>query len=190
MLRKIIFFLIGVVIITGCIQFSQTYSNMLSPVYSAAIYTFYPRFDQVEVTIGKHRKDSVVKLAINNSQAIKLGDKTAPANLQVTAHTLLGHVTQHVVFYSIALLMGLYHFKIKLLRFISAAIVGLIIIELGDIPMVLIGTVEGLLLEHFHPAALKYNLFVAWTEILLNGGRIGFSIAVAGFVIIYSKKHT
>ena len=170
------------------IGYAKPYGTLLAPLFDGFTPLIYSQFDQLTVEIGKHKTEWVYRIIANNSQPISKGGMNYPANLQISSQTLLAHSVQHLLFYTAVLSVSLYCYPLSWRRLLAASVPLLLLLELIDIPFVLTGTIEDLLLNSFNQGEPVRNWRIIWMEFLTNGGRIGLAMAFAWLAVVFSQQ--
>jgi hypothetical protein len=106
-----------------------------------------------------------------------VGTTVLPAGTLLTGSTLLGHALQHpVILLSMTGAVWLIQRR-NGRRLLFFSLLLLLAIESVDVPLVLIGSMENLLLEQFAPGWVSNSLIIYWMNFLNEGGRLALSIA-------------
>lgn len=107
--------------------------------------------------------------------------------MDVSATTLVTHSLQHLVIFAVVASAGLLFGKVRLRWFLLAFPVGLLFALGLDIPLVLLGSIEGLFLENLAPDQLDTNGFVMWERFMTNGGRLTLAISLSLLCLLTSR---
>lgn len=107
--------------------------------------------------------------------------------MDVSATTLVTHSLQHLVIFAVVATAGILFGKVRLRWFLLVLPMGLLFALGLDIPLVLLGSIEGLFLENLAPDQLDTNGFVMWERFLTNGGRLALAISLSLLCLLTSR---
>jgi hypothetical protein len=179
----------GIILLSlGATCFSKEYAEVLGRLFQSLIPFIYDRFDVYQIAITEGEGELGYQLLANNTQPITVGKILLPPNLGVTAITLAAHSIQHILFMGLVLLGALFYFPLNRLKIFIFSIPTLLILELIDIPMVLTGSIEDLLLFQFDQGEYNYSARIHWMNFLNNGGRLGLSMVAAWILAISCQQ--
>ena len=57
-----------------------------------------------------------------------------------------------------------------------------------DVPLVLLGSIEGLLLENLAPERLAQSLSVRWEQFITNGGRVAVALTFSLLCVTLARQ--
>lgn len=175
--------ILSIIVAVYSIQYSQLFASL----FESVISLFYDRFDFYQLEIIKNQSEWGYQLLANNTTAILIGQTTLPPNLGITAFTLSAHSIQHVLFFNLILLGSLIYYRLNYIRIFILMPLAIVFLELIDIPMVLIGSIEDLLLFQFDSQHYETSLKIIWMNFLNNGGRIGLAM-IAGWIVVITSQ--
>jgi hypothetical protein len=96
--------------------------------------------------------------------------------------TLQGHALQHVILIYTLLIFWLSVSGAAISDWLATLVLSLpvlVIVEIMDVPFVLVGSLQDFLLFHMAPEQLSNSLTVKWMMFLNGGGRLALSISSA-----------
>lgn len=166
------------------VVYAEYYARLFSVLFEIFIPFIYDRLDVYQIEIIKYRSELGYQLLANNTTAITVAETELPANLGIIAFTLAAHSIQHVLFLNFLLLVSIFIYRLNYLKMFMLALLAIIFLEVIDIPMVLTGSIEELLLFQFDPQHYETSLRIMWMNFLNNGGRLGLAMMTAWMIII------
>lgn len=168
-------------------MYGQYYGQIMIPLYSNTLKFVADDFDIKIVEVMQLKSQKVISVDLVNHEERIVGGNVLPANFAITASTLLGHALQHVILIATIMLTWMI-FQLKSWQYNISLILlttcGLLAVEMVDIPFVLFGSIQDLILFNLAPSQLKSSPAVTWMHILNGGGRFAISI-VAGLIAIF-----
>lgn len=165
--------------------FGVFYGQLLLPLFRWEIGALFPFYRVLHLTLAGQGNEIFFTLQSVLSDSSLVGTTLLPAGTRLTGSTLLGHALQHPV---ILLSMTGAAWLIQREnggRLLFFSFLCLLAVELVDVPLVLIGSMDNLLLEQFAPGGVSSSLIIYWMNFLNEGGRLVLSI-VGGIVSIWS----
>jgi len=169
--------------------FSAEFGAVLAQLFNWLIPLLYDRVDHFHVGLVLQNSEWVYLLKANNSTPILIGLTLLPANSGLSSSTLLAHSFQHLLFFIPVVVGGACYHRCSPMRLWLLSLLLLLLLEVIDIPFVLIGSIEDLLLFNVAPIAHAESLWIKWLAFLSNGGRIGLAMIAAWFVVIASQRN-
>jgi len=161
------------------LSLADAYVNLLTPLYRLPIGWLLPEFRIASLGLERINGEPVVALRLVLEETLWIGAKSVPPGGDLTASTLRGHALQHpILLYTVLLAWpGLFGpaGAVRLL----CSIPWLLLVELLDVPLVLVGSVQDLLLAHLAPDRLGQDPWVTWMDFLNGGGRLALALAAA-----------
>lgn len=170
------------------VALSQSYANLLRPLFEAVLPIIYDRLDVLSIATTEYKSQWFYTLSADNSQPLHINGQTLPSGLGASSQTLIAHSMQHLIFFGSTVAIGLTLYRLQLYRLLVLIPVMVLWLEVIDIPFVLVGAVEDLLLFHTDPSAVKTNPYVVWMNLLTNGGRIALSITMGWITVVLTRK--
>ncbi len=164
------------------------YGALWVPLYQREIGLLAPELDISEVKISAPQGERVVTLTVETRPGSVFGGYFFERAVPMTSSTLLGHVLVHpIVMLLIVLAWPTPSIKHKFF-YALAALPFLVVVELLDVPLVLLGSLQDLVLSNAAPDALRFAPLVNWMNLLNGGGRIALSVAAALLAIAAMQR--
>ena len=160
--------------------------RLLVPLFDGFIPLVYSRFDFHSVKLIKRKTEWYFFLQVNNSQAIPFGKTQLIANAGPSSQTLLAHSVQHILFLGLVLLCGALYRRCNPWRLVGAGLLLLLLVELLDVPFVLSGAIEDLLVAYLGNDGWASTLRIEWMGFLNNGGRIALALVCGWIALIFA----
>lgn len=178
----------ALLVAVGTVLYARVYAGMLVPVFEPLFPLLYDRLDVFTLELVQLKSEWGYRLIADNTRPIVVGNHWLPAHLGLSSFTLLAHSLQHVLFYALVGAGGACYYRCSPWRLLALSVVMLLLLEIVDIPFVLIASIEDLLLYNADPDSLDDSLWVKWLGFLTNGGRIGLSMIAAWCAVIASRR--
>ncbi len=163
------------------------YGEILLPVYQWSFETLTPYFKIQSLRIEQENGERVVKIYVRTAASRRLGGQSIQNGVPILSSTLLGNALQH----AIVLFTAIFLWPVRTWQgrsiLILLAIPVLVLIELIDIPLVLAGSLEDLILVNYDPSRLSSSLLVQGMLLMNSGGRLALSIFFAVLTIVVWK---
>lgn len=167
------------VIVAVLLWHAPRYGELWVPLYRWEIVILVPQLDVTELKVAAPQGERVVLLDVEARAGAVFGDYFFERAIPMTSSTLLGHVLLHPI---VMLLIVLAWPTAGLQRkglYVLAAIPFLVIVELLDVPLILLGSLQDLVLSNTASDALRFAPLLIWMNLLNGGGRIALSVAAA-----------
>lgn len=161
----------------------EHYVRILLPVYRWSFEMLTPHFKVKSLRIEQENGERIVKVNAQTASLRKLDGNRVQSGIPVSSSTLAGHALQHVII--LFTLISLWPVTLLWERGILAvlAIPALMMVEVLDIPVVLAGSLEDLVLFNFAPARLSSSFLVQGMHFMNGGGRLALSFVAAALTI-------
>ncbi len=158
-------------------QFGHHYVEFLLPLYRWEIGWFTPDYRIASLALADNRGEAVVALTLDMIRYVVVAGHGLPPGGSISSSTLAGHALQHPLL-MLSLLAAwpaasLPH-RVALL---AIAVPLLLLVEMLDVPLVLLGSIEDLVIANIAPDAGSFLVY--WMNFLNGGGRLALSIAAA-----------
>ena len=186
-LRATVFLLSLIVIGWLLFSFRTGIGNALLPLLNTVVSLLERQYDIAEFNIIRKRNEFVYHLRLVSEGPIVLYGHRLPG-MDVSATTLVTHSLQQIFIISAALLAGLLFCPVYGLRLTLLMAAALIPALALDIPFVLLGSIEGLILQNLAPHKLDGSWLVQWEKILTNGGRMAIAIGLSALALGLARK--
>ena len=170
--------------------FGKFYVKLFSPVFKAEIEFLFPQFKVYSMGYEQYRGQDMIFMQVKTAEVIPLDTKQLPVGYPIIPKNHVVNQYMHsVIIFSILLAWPGVTLRERL-RMLGFAVPLLFLLELVDIPLVLVGNCQ----EHINslypnPALAPMLPLPYWREFLMNGGRAVLSIlcaclAVAGHYLL------
>lgn len=172
-----IFLAAYLVLLLLSIQYGQRYVELLLPLYRWEIGWCAPDYRIQSLGIQENRGEAVVALNLKLVQYTFVGGHLIPPGMDISSSTLAGHVLQHVLLMLSLLVAWPAASIFRRIALLGMAVPLLLLVEMLDVPLVLLGSIDDLILANVAPTAGSF--LVSWMNFLNGGGRLALSIAAA-----------
>lgn len=166
------------------LHYSAVYVGFLLPMYRWELSQFGQDYQIQTLSLGEsHGEAAVVLTLLTRNSAI--AGHFIPAGISITSSALVGYALQHpLLSLSVAVAWPASSLTHRMLRLCSALLL-LLPVEIADIPIVLLGSVEDLLEANFYSST--GSLVVGWMNFMNGGGRLALSL-FSGLVAVAVAK--
>ena len=172
-----LFLLAYVVLLVLSLQFGQHYVESLLPLYRSEIGWLFPDFNITSLALASDRGEEVVALNLNLIRYTVLVGQVLHPGVSVSSSTLAGHALQHPLVMLSLLVAWPVTSITRRIALLCMAVPLLLLVEMLDVPMVLLGSIEDLILANVAPDTTSF--LVGWMNLMNGGGRLALSIAAA-----------
>lgn len=163
------------------------YGELWVPLYRWEIEILAPELNVTELKVATLQGERVMILDAEARAGSVFSQYFFERAVPMTSSTLLGHVLLHpIVMLLIVLAWPKAGIKRKLV-YALAAVPFLVVVELLDVPLVLLGSLQDLVLANTVPNFNRFAPMVTWMNLLNGGGRIALSVAAALLAIAVVK---
>ena len=159
------------------VQYGQRYVELLLPLYRWEIGWCAPDYQILNLSLQDNRGEAVVALKLKLVQYSFAGGHLLPPGGEISSSTLSGHVLQHVLLMLSLLVAWPMRGITQRMALLGIALPLLLLVEMLDVPLVLLGSIEDLILANVAPTASSF--LVSWMNFLNGGGRLALSIVAA-----------
>lgn len=166
-------------VLWAVLTFGDAYVNSLTSLYRLPIDWLLPEFRIESLGLERINGEAVIELKLVLQDTLWIGAKPVPPGGGLSASTLRGHALQHpILLYTVLLAWpGLLGAAGVVRPLFSIPL--LLLVEFLDIPLVLVGSVQDLLLANLAPDRLGHDPWVAWMDFLKGGGRLALALMAA-----------
>jgi hypothetical protein len=155
------------------------YLAIVLPIYEWVLNILPHGWDRVTVNLVEDGRETMVQARFHTFTGFEFAGNPIPMDGSVSSFTLQGHVLQHpVTILTLWAAWPLRHWTHRLVA-LPLIILGLAVVETADVPLVLYGSMQDLLLANLAPEQLASDPFVTAMHVMNTGGRIALS-ATAG----------
>jgi hypothetical protein len=178
LLKFAVLFLLAYSLLLGIsLQFGQHYIELLLPLYRWEIAWLAPDYHIVSLAIADSHNESVIALNLDLIRYTVVAGHALPPTSGISSSTLVGHALQHPLVMMCLLAAWPTANNIQRIKLFVIAVPLLLLVEMLDVPMVLLGSIEDLMIANIAPD--KFSFLVAWMNFMNGGGRLALSIAAA-----------
>lgn len=175
-------------VLTGlAIFYGDHYGRATIPLYQATISVIAPEYKLASFEIRQPRSEKVLFAEFVAEESRVVGGGVLPAGTSIQASTLLSHALQHAIVMYTLIAVCLVSSNASLARWLTAAALslpGLALVEVLDVPFVLAGSVEDLVVNGMSAGEPIVPPVTYWMNFLNGGGRL--ALAAAGGVLTVS----
>ncbi|MBK1707322.1 hypothetical protein [Halochromatium glycolicum] len=153
------------------------YLALVLPIYEWILNLLPHGWDSVTVSLVVDGRETMVKASFRTFTGFEFAGSPIPSLGSVSSFTLQGHVLQHPV--TILTLWAAWPLRHWTLRLVALPLIipGLAVVEATDVPLVLYGSMQDLLLANLAPDRLASDPFVTAMDVMNSGGRIALGAA-------------
>jgi hypothetical protein len=161
------------------LTFGDAYVDRLIPLYRLPVEWLLPEFRIESLGLARVNNEPVIALKLVLEETLWIGAKPVPPGGDLSASTLRGHALQHPILLYTLLLAWPGLFGPAGVARLSISIPLLLLVELLDVPLVLVGSVQDLLLATLAPGRLGHDPWIGWMDFLNGGGRLALALMAA-----------
>lgn len=159
------------------------YVQLLLPVYQWSFETLTPYYGVRSLRLEQENGERIIKVRAQTTGARLLAGRTVQSSVHVSSSTLAGHALQHVVVLFTAMLLWPVRRWWERIVLLVLAIPALLLVETLDVPLVLAGALEDLILFNFDEKLLSSSFLVQGMHFMNSGGRLALSLIAAALTI-------
>jgi len=175
------------VLLALSIAFGEHYGRLVLPLYQAQLDWLAPGYRTLSLSVEDSGGEAVFNWTLQARVPIEVGGQFVPAIAQIDSSTLLAHALQHpVLLFSVVLAWPGLAWRTRLAA-LALALPWLALVELLDVPLVLYGSTQDILLANQTPPAPDASLPVQWMRAMNTGGRLALALA-AGVMAVASAQ--
>lgn len=166
------------------------YGQLLLPLYRWEMALLFPHQLVLDLRLVEHGNEIFFRMQSMLSAPHAVGLRVLDAGTTLTGSTLLGHALQHpLVLLSITLTAWMIR-RGNGVRFLLYSFAALLLIEMADVPLVLMSSTENILWQQFAPDATSDSMVIYWMNFMNGGGRLALSITGGIVTILLAQKAT
>ena len=180
-----LFLLAYTVLLALSLQFGRQYVELLLPLYRWEIGWCAPEYRIQSLTVQENRGEAVVSLNLKLVQYTFVAGQLLHPGGDITSSTLAGHSLQHALLIFSLLAAWPASAISRRLALLCLAVPLLLLVEMLDVPLVLLGSIEDIILANVAPTASSF--LVGWMNLLNGGGRLALSIVAALLAVAACK---
>ena len=157
------------------------------PSFRVVVEWLEQRFNVQQFNLVQPKNELLIHLRLTSQIPVEVYGRTLPG-MDVSGTTLSSHVLQHIfIFFAVLLAASLFS-RPNIATLWLLGVIGLVVSLCLDIPFTLLGSIEGLLIQHLAPDQLNQHWLVRWEQFMTNGGRMATAMAISlGAVAICQK---
>ncbi|MBI3479741.1 MAG: hypothetical protein HY016_05215 [Nitrosomonadales bacterium] len=179
-----LFMLAYLALLALALPFGNAYAEFLLPLYRWELGHLAQDYHIQSVMLGESHGEGVVMLSLLTRYSV-IGTHVIPPDISISCSTLIGHALQHpLLTLSLAVAWPATTSMQKIVQ-LCCALPFLLLLELLDIPLILLGSAQDLLIANFAPASDSF--MVGWMNFLNGGGRPALSIFAAMMAVICGR---
>ena len=186
LLKFAVLFLLTYLVLLGLsLQFGQHYIELLLPLYRWEIAWLAPDYHIVSLALADNHNETVVALNLDLIRYIVVASHALPPTSGISSSTLAGHALQHPLLMLSLLVVWPTANNFQRIKHLVVAVPLLLLVEMLDVPLVLLGSIEDLMIANIAPDTLSF--LVAWMNFMNGGGRLALSIVGAFTVVSFAR---
>jgi hypothetical protein len=179
-------FYAGLVILS--LTVGQYYGQLLLPYYRWSLSLITTDYQLTDLSLATRQGQTHLAANFQQSRARVIQGTLLPADREFNSSTLLGHALQHPILIFSPLLAWWVLMRRKPWRLLGSGLVALLAVELLDIPFVLVGSVEDLVLVNIDAALPARSGLVTWMNFLNGGGRVGLCLGAVALLLYQQQR--
>lgn len=158
------------------IRFGDYYAQFLLPLYRAVLAFALPDYSVLSLHITMSHGEALIAASVIAINSQVIGIRQVPAGFTVDASTLLAHALKHVLIVATAIVVwpNLNGYGRAVRALICAPL--LLMIEALDIPLVLAGAVNDVVIANVAPNQTDHSWLVAWIHVMDGGARMALPL--------------
>lgn len=178
LLKCVVLFLLAYLVLLGLsLQFGQQYIELLLPLYRWEIAWLAPDYHLVSLAIADSHNESVIALNLDLVRYTVVAGHALPPTSGISSSTLVGHALQHPLIMLSLLAAWPASSNFQRVKLFLIALPPLLLLEALDVPLVLLGSIEDLMIANIAPDT--FSFLAAWMNFLNGGGRLALAIVAA-----------
>lgn len=175
LIKSAALFLIAYLALLGLsLQFSHQFIELLLPVYRWEIAQLMPDYRILNLTLQDNRGEAVIALSLKLVHYIVVEGRMIFPGGNITSSTLAGHSLQDAVLMLSLVAAWPANTQRRVVMFLAVVPI-LLLVELLDTPLMLMGSINDLILANIAPDTATFSVY--WMHFLDGGGRLALSIA-------------
>lgn len=170
--------------------YGEYYAQAMLPLYKNTMELISEDYEVRHISVVQTKNQKIIEAVLVNRESRIVGGRILPKDVDMTVSTLLGHPLQHLILIVIILTTWSL-FRAESLLYTASllvfAVVSLLLVEALDVPFVLYGGVQDLVLSNLASSQVGSAPSVAWMHFLNGGGRQALSIGVALLAVLTTE---
>jgi len=155
--------------------YADQIGKRLIPFYSFVFLKMTTHYKLQNMRLEKQSGESVYKVYVISREKPST-ERKVPSGVELSSSTLMAHSLQMmIVFFSVLLIWPIRSiYQRSLLLIFSLPFLAVLLAI--DVPLVLLGSLEDILLYYYHPTLLKKSSAVLWMSMMNSGGRLALAL--------------
>jgi hypothetical protein len=171
-LRALLALVLFAVLNLLCWHYAQSLATLLSPLVKLLCNLWSADLDILSTTLQQPKREWLIAIEANNPLALAYPDRMLPAGTPLNSSTLAGHLFQPwIVGLSLLPFLPIHSARRYCLRVVVLTLLLLCILVL-DVPLVLLGAIEDVLLHYLDKGNTVTSMLVLWMNFMNGGGRV------------------
>ncbi len=167
----------------------QYYGQLLLPYYRTSLALINSNYQLTDLSLVTRQGQTHIAANFQQKRARMIQGTLLPAGREFNSSSLLGHALQHPILILSPLLAWWVLIRRKPWRLLLGGVLILLGVEFLDIPFVLLGSIEDLVLVNVDPSLPARSGLVTWMHFLNGGGRIGLCLFAVVMVLYPHYRH-
>jgi hypothetical protein len=178
------FFAIYLLLLTLSLYVGSEYARFMLPLYRWELGYLAQDYDIQSLMLGESHGEGVVILTLITKYSV-LGKQVIPPGISISCSTLIGHAIQHPLLILSLALAWPSSTPVQRIVQLCCALPFLLLVELLDIPLILLGSAQDLLMANF--PSENFSFMVGWMNFLNGGGRPALSLFAVMMAVVCSS---
>jgi hypothetical protein len=180
----ILFVLAYITLLIASLYFGNAYIETWLPLYRWELAHLAQDYQLQNLMLVENHGEHVIALDWLTKYSV-INQRVIPAGISISCSTLGGHTIQHLLLIlSVVVASPTDTLKQKFFQ-ICCALPFLLLVELLDTPIMLLGSTQDLITANFSPTASSFT--IEWMNFINGGGRQALSLFAAMLTIIFSR---
>ena len=181
--RIVIVIAVFIALNTAAWLWGDHYVRFLLPVYQWSFETLTHHYKVQSLRIEQENGERIIKVRAQTAGVRQLAGKSVPGGVPVSSSTLAGHALQHVIVLFAAIVLWPVRRWWGRLVLTALAVSALLLVEALDVPLVLAGALEDLVLFNVDETLLSSSCLVQGMHLMNSGGRLALSLIAAALCV-------
>ncbi len=163
-------------------------AGTLIPLYRWSFTQLTPHYQIRSLRVEQASGERVFALRARTTGARNIAGHSVPDGTEVSSVTLAGHAFQPVIVLIGAAMLWPVRARAERISMVLFALPLLILVEMIDVPLVLAGALEDVVLFNVAPDQLSASLLVQAMNYMNNGGRLALSLVAVGLMVAATRR--
>lgn len=165
----------------------EIYVSHLLPLYRWCIETCFPHLEVQQLVLDAGRTEHLISLRATFAAPFYVGADMLAAGTAVSSATLYSHALLPITVMLPLSVVSLLFLPLHPQRLVLGGLALLLLITMLDVPFVLVGAMEDMLLNQFI-ANSSPSLTMRWLYFLNGGGRLGLPVAATVLLLAFAYR--